>query len=311
MGIYDRDYNDQRYSEVKKTRVFGIRTSSNLMNLIFANITVFILLYFLYVIYLITGSTEAVFRSDVLNLFSLPGDFSSFIHKPWSLITFMFMHFEPGAIFSNMLWLWAFGSILEELQAGKTLATYIYGSLAGAVIYLTVNSIFHPAVFIPFSNGFYGGAAGVMAVAIAATVHNADYRLFPNIGRGLPLWVMTLFYVTISLATMPFNYFLILLGGIITGVVMTWSLKNGRDLGAPLENFFDRVLNLFNPDKNKKKSLRKQQLQYVSKGDPYQKTPNVNQLKIDEILDKINRDGGTHNLSKEEKDILRRAGEEL
>ena len=37
----------------------------------------------------------------------------------------------------------------------------------------------------------------------------------------------------------------------------------------------------------------------------------TNQKKIDEILDKIGRDGGSQNLTKEERDILRRAGEEL
>jgi hypothetical protein len=68
---------------------------------------------------------------------------------------------------------------------------------------------------------------------------------------------------------------------------------------------------MFNPDRKKEKKKKRLQLQYQSKTNPYKKTPNVNQQKVDEILDKINRDGGTHNLSKEEKDILRRAGEEL
>lgn len=315
MGIYDRDYTDKRFEDPKRRVFFGIRASSSLTMLIFVNLVIFVLLYFLFVIFLLTGSgdvaiTESGFRYQVLRLFALPGGFSGFVGQPWSIITFMFVHFELGAIFSNMLWLWVFGSILEELSDNKVAATYIYGSLLAGVVYLSVNSLFPTANFGSFNTQYYGAAAGVMAVAIAATSLEPDYRLFKNIGRGLPLWIMTLLYVMISLAAMPFNY-IIIVSSAITGFMMIWFLRRGRDLSAPLNNFFYWATNMFNPDRKKQQTKKRFQLQYQSKAEPFKRTPNVNQQKIDEILDKINKDGGTHRLTKEEKDILRRAGEEL
>jgi membrane associated rhomboid family serine protease len=311
MGIYDRDYIDPRFSQPKKKTFLGIRTSSSLMNLVFINITVFIILYFLYVIYLLTNSNEQHFRQQALGLFVLPAQFSDFILQPWSIITFMFTHFELGNIFSNMLWLWAFGSILDDLTGdGKTIPAYIYGSLAGGIVFIFVNSVFHPLVFGTQLNEYYGASAGVMAIAIAATSLEPDYRLFPNIGRGLPLWIFTLLYVTLSLAS-AYLFFFVLLSGGLTGFLLIYFLKKGRDWSRPLEKFFNWSTNLFTPAKQRRPLRKKFELHYQSKGSPYKKTPNVNQQKVDEILDKISKEGGTHNLSKEEKDILRRAGEEL
>lgn len=315
MGIYDRDYNDKRFEPKPAKTIFGIRVSSSLTNLIVVNITVFIFLYLLYVIYLILHPNKDematfLFRSEVLSRFALPGQFSEWLHQPWSVLTFMFTHFEPGMIFSNMLWLWAFGSILEEMTDRKVIAAYLYGSLFAGLVYLLVNTLVLPAVDSDLGKGYYGGAAGVMSVAIAATTLQPGYRLFPNIGKGLPLWVFTLLYVALSLASMPLNY--IMAGsGALTGFVMMSFYKKGVDWSDPLERFFHRCLNLFNPDKKSRTLQRKKVLHYQTLEPPYTKTPRVNQNRVDEILDKIHKDGGTHRLTTEEKEILRRAQEEL
>jgi hypothetical protein len=48
---------------------------------------------------------------------------------------------------------------------------------------------------------------------------------------------------------------------------------------------------------------------YKSNTRPFTKTPNLTQQRIDEILDKIGQKG-YHALSEEEKELLKRAGEE-
>ncbi len=315
MGIYDRDYIDPRFKQPKRRTLFGIRTNSHLMNLIIVNITLFFGLYLFYAIFLMSKNgnheyADPMFRQQVLRYFVLPSELGAFIKQPWSIITFMFTHFELGFIFSNMLWLWAFGSILEDLTGGgKVVATYIYGSLVAGLVFMCINTAFHPLVFGTQLNEYYGASSGIMAIAIAATTLEPDYRLFPNIGRGLPLWIFTLLYVTINIATAAI-YFFVVLSAALVGFLMMHSLKKGNDWAKILNRFFNWFTNLFNPDAKKKKAIRNE-LQYQAKTKPFVKTPNVNQQKVDEILDKINKDGGTHNLSKEEKDILRRAGEEL
>jgi DNA-directed RNA polymerase alpha subunit len=56
--------------------------------------------------------------------------------------------------------------------------------------------------------------------------------------------------------------------------------------------------------------LIKSELFYKSKGEPFKKTPNLTQKRIDEILDKINHKGYS-SLTEEEKEMLKKAGEEL
>ena len=74
---------------------------------------------------------------------------------------------------------------------------------------------------------------------------------------------------------------------------------------------YDWFVNLFNPNKPvKRRRPVKQEVFYNTKGQqPYKKTTNLTQQKIDEILDKINQKG-YERLTDEEKELLRRAGEE-
>ncbi len=59
-----------------------------------------------------------------------------------------------------------------------------------------------------------------------------------------------------------------------------------------MNNFFDWIGNLFNPDKKISSKPVKHEFFYkVKESQPYKKTPNVTQKRIDEILDKINQKG--------------------
>ena len=42
-----------------------------------------------------------------------------------------------------------------------------------------------------------------MAVAIATTMVKPDYRFFPMINGGLPLWVVTLVFLIVDMASVP------------------------------------------------------------------------------------------------------------
>ena len=76
-----------------------------------------------------------------------------------------------------------------------------------------------------------------------------------------------------------------------------------------MNNFFDWIGNLFNPDRPRKGKNIKEELFYKSSTKPYTKTPNITQERIDTILDKINQKG-YHFLTDEEKELLRKASKE-
>ncbi|HRQ51429.1 MAG TPA: hypothetical protein PLR74_12875 [Agriterribacter sp.] len=156
-----------------------------------------------------------------------------------------------------------------------------------------------------------GANACVMAIAVAATMAAPRYRIFPMLNGGIPLWVLTVIYAVISFAGSSFNpaAYGAELAGAATGFLFVRRLNKGYDPGKWMTGLYDWFFDLFNPDKVPDPDSARRRIFYDTHGKPpYKKKPNVNQERIDEILDKINTTG-YHSLSHEEKDILRRAGE--
>jgi membrane associated rhomboid family serine protease len=303
MGIYERDY---------KTSKFTDNLQSNaLVQLITLNLVVFVLFKFIEVFYLFsfTGDPGAKFEHDVYYNLALPGNFNDFIHKPWTLLTHMFYHQGLWHIIGNMLWLWMFGYIFHDLTGNKQIIPlFLYGALGGAIGYMLAYN-FIPVLAAQGATAV-GASAGIMAIVVATAMLAPGYRLFPMINGGIPLWVFTVFYLIIDLALIPKSntggHIAHLAGG-FTGFLFIFFMRQGLDWTTPINNFFEWVSNLFNPDKPKKKT--KDQLFYKSQRRPYTKTPNLSQQRIDEILDKINMHG-FNSLSPEEKELLKKASKE-
>ena len=255
----------------------------------------------------------AYFRQDVLSWFVMPAGGKALLARPWTLLTHMFVHDGFWQLFSNMLWLWAFGYILQDMTGNRKLVpVFIYGALTGAVaFYLALHLVpsLRPLLPVAF---LAGASAGVMAVAVATTLVAPGYRIFPLIGGGLPLWVLTLVYVMSDLLTTSVSDTAGLihhLGGALAGFGFVFFLRRGFDASEWMANFFDWVNNLFNPDKPARNRNIRDELFYESDKAPFQRTPHVTQDRIDAILDKINQQG-YHFLTEEENDLLKRAGEE-
>jgi len=261
-----------------------------------------------------SGNKEPVFDAEILNWFILPSNLKTLATRPWTILTYMFMHVEPMHMIGNILWLWAFGYILQDLSGPKKIIPiFIYGGLAGGIFYvISYNLIPVLSEASQFSN-LLGASAGVMAVAIATTALAPGYRIFPMINGGIPLWVLTLIFVVLDFAMITGNNtggHLAHLAGAATGFIFVHQMRRGRDWSNWMNSFFDWVNNLFNPDKRSWKKTAKDELHYKSKGtQPFKKIPNITQKRIDEILDKINQQGYRF-LTEEEKEILKRASED-
>jgi membrane associated rhomboid family serine protease len=305
-----KDFEMSYYRQQNRRRLSVGEDGNALTMLIAIILAVFVVLAFVKVIYYFSFGSDGklLYQTQVLNWLILPASFNEFIVKPWTLLTHMFVHDEVWHIIANMLWLWGFGYILQDLTGNRQLVPiFIYGALAGAFVYLLA---FNTIPVLKSSSAYaLGASAGVMAIAISATVLAPNYRIFPFLNGGIPLWVLTLIFLIIDLATIPNNNaggHLAHLGGAAMGFVFMLMLKKGKDWGLWMNNFFDWVNNLFNPDKPKKAKVIKSQLFYKSKVEPYRKTPLVTQQRIDEILDKISQKGYS-SLTEEEKEILKRA----
>jgi len=310
MPYYEKEY---------KRRSIFTQDNSALITLIAINLIIYVLLAFAAALYHLKfengAEANSAFQNNVLAWLAIPADLHKLASRPWTLLTHMFVHADFWHIFGNMLWLWMFGYILQDLTGNrKVFPIFLYGALGGAIAFMLAYNI-APALKpeLAFASAL-GASAGIMAIAVATTILAPGYRIFPMIAGGIPLWIITGLYVIIDLATIPSRIntggHIAHLAGALTGFLFIYFFRRGYDWGEWMNNFWDWFSNLFNPDKpKKKKQLIRQELFYKSGTRPYKKTPNVTEQRINEILDKISLKG-YNSLSEEEKDLLKRASQE-
>lgn len=305
------------YQQQNRHRLSIGQDGNALTMLIAINLVVFVILAFVKVAYYFSFAEAGVssFYNNFFSWLTLPADLDKFLTRPWTLITHMFVHDMGNVwhILGNLLWLWAFGYILQDVSGNKHIfPIFLYGALAGALVYmLAYNTIPALKQHITEAQAF-GASAGIMAIAIATTTLVPNYKIFPMLNGGIPIWVITVLYLIIDLATIPETNsggYIAHIGGGIMGFVFMNTLRRGRDMGAWMNHFYDWANNLFDPDKSKKGKVMKTQFFYKATVPPYKKVPNLTQQKVDEILDKINQKG-YHSLSEEEKALLKRASQE-
>jgi membrane associated rhomboid family serine protease len=305
------------YFEKEYKRRLSLNQDGNaLVMLISINLVIFVLFAFVNVFYFFTYAQPAAdqhFETDIYTNLALPASLHEFAKRPWTLFTHMFYHYSVWHIISNMLWLWAFGYIMQDLTGNrKLIPVYLYAGLAGAIAFM-VSFHFIPSLKIHVDNATaLGASAGVMGIAVATTMISPGYRLFPMLNGGIPLWVLTMIFVIIDLATIPNTNsggHIAHLAGALAGFLFIFFLRRGYDGSDWMNNLFDWISNLFNPERPAKGRKIEQELFYKGSSQPYTKTPNLTQQKIDEILDKINQKG-YHHLSEEEKELLKRASQE-
>lgn len=306
------------YYQQRNRHQLSIGQDGNALTMLIAiNLIFFVFLAFVKVIYYFSEGTSgtASFDNHFFQWLTLPASLDKFISRPWTLVTHMFVHDMTNVwhILGNMIWLWAFGYILQDLSGNrKIIPVFIYGALAGAIAYMLSFNLIGPLKEHVTTAQAYGASAGIMAIAIAATTLAPNYRIFTMLNGGIPIWVITVLYMIIDLATIPEanpgGHIAHIAGGLM-GFLFVVLLRKGYDWSNWMNNFYDWTSDLFNPDKPQKGKSVKSQLFYKATVQPFKKTQSVTQQRIDEILDKINQKG-YQSLSDDEKQILKRASED-
>jgi membrane associated rhomboid family serine protease len=302
-----------REDRYRKRMMLG-QDGNSLVILLVILAVVFCIFKFILVALWMTGMSQAeldvAFRGNIFDWFTLPANLNILVTRPWTVITYMFMHDGVWHFLGNVLWLWAFGYILQDLTGNnKLIPIFLYGGFAGAVVFvLTYNII--PR--LPLGATLEGASAGVMAVAIATTVLAPTYRIFPMLNGGIPLWVLTIIFVIIDFASIPVSNtggHIAHLAGAAMGFMFIRRLQKGNDWSSWINKFFGWVAGLFNPGKKEWRKTARQSFYYKTEGtQPFKKIPNITQKRVDDILDKINQ-RGYRSLTEEEKEILKRASE--
>ncbi|WP_421754231.1 rhomboid family intramembrane serine protease [Croceimicrobium sp.] len=287
---------------------YQYRSGGALNQLIMINLGVFIL-------YLILNVLSFLFQINISGLFinfmALPSDLGTLATRPWTLITYMFLHQGFWHIFSNLIWLYLFGRIFLEYFGGRRLiATYILGGLIGGAFYVLSYNIFPVFSQAVAESTNRGASAGVMAVVFGIAIYNPRYPIRILV-LSIPLWGVAAFALLMDLVALGEGNnaggHLAHIAGAAFGYFMAKSYSGGRDLTAGLSGLLDKLANLFKP----KPKLRK----VYSKGSrknavsPKSSGNRSDEEKLNHILEKISR-SGYDSLSKDEKDHLFKFGKD-
>jgi membrane associated rhomboid family serine protease len=297
-----------------RKRIYLGQDGNALVQLLILNAVVFVLLQFIRLIFLAGSLNIDSFYTHVLNWFVLPANPEKFVWRPWTLISFMFTDLMLFRFISNMFWLWSFGYILQDLTGNrKIISIYLYGGIAGAVLFVLGHFIFPLQHARIDADTLSAANCSIAAIAVATTIISPDYRIFPMISGGIPLWILSLVFLLLNFSAVgngDWSTYLAYSGAAGTGYLFIYQMHRGRDGSVWLNQFFDWTRDLFNPDKKKKQKNTKDEYYYdVAGTQPFKKIPIITQKRIDEILDKINQQGYRF-LTAEEKEILKRAAEE-
>ncbi len=284
----------------------SFREGDALNRLILVNLGVFLFYYLLKIVgNLFQASPEFYF----IQWTALPSNLSVLITRPWTLITYMFLHEGFMHILFNMLILFFTGRIFMEYMGGrKLLSTYLLGGLAGGLLYVLFYNIFPGFQEQLATSNNRGASAGVMAILIGAATYAPRYpvRLF---------FVLTLEFRWVAMLLLLMDLInlgdgnnmgghIAHLGGAALGYLIVSQYKKGNDITEGFSKFMDNIANWFKP----KPKIRKVYSRARKTAD-FNERKEKNQQRMNDILDKINR-SGYDSLTKDEKDYLFKIGKD-
>ncbi|NLP58407.1 rhomboid family intramembrane serine protease [Lutibacter sp. B1] len=244
----------------------------------------------------------AIFNQFTIEWFALPANLNAFLEKPWTLISYAFIHERLIHVLSNLLILYYIGNLFLDFYTKKQFVNfYFLGVIVGALVFLTY-------YYVTGKTGspLGGASAAVTTIFVAIATKIPRYALRLRFIGSVELWVLAAIWVGLSILQLsnPNNGGAIAhLGGAVFGFMYSKQLEKGNDIGKWFENLINYFTNLFKP-KNKQplktvyKSTKKTSGKEISKS---------KQKKIDDILDKISK-SGYESLSQDEKDFLFSAG---
>lgn len=280
-----------------------------IIQLIFVNIALYVLGLSFFVITFLSAASRNIPQEFIEKWLYVPSGLVEFLTKPWTLISYQFLHAGFWHILFNMLVLYWFGRIFTTyLNPKKILPLYLLGGFAGALFFLLSYNIF-PA-FRNEQAALVGASASIMAILGATTALAPDYEVRLYFLFNVKLKFIAAFLIFANIFTLPLgnaggNF--AHLGGVGLGFLYIYLLRRGTDITAPINKAIDWVIGVFTYDPSKSVTFKTVKNKQKVKASTIEKEDDaVDQDKVDAILDKI-AENGYDSLTKEEKAYLFKA----
>lgn len=282
----------------------SFRQGSILTKFIYLNIGVFVAVKIVQIFLYLFNTPDNTM--NFLKWLAVSADLSEVIRKPWTVITYMFLHENFIHILFNLLWFYWFGKIfLEYFEQKKLAGVYILGGLAGAVLYILSFNIFPVFESIMHNSLALGASASVMAIVIAISFYVPDHTVHMMFFGQIKIKYLA---IAVFLLTSVFDFStntggkIAHIGGAFLGYLFTYQYRNGKDITRGVNRFTDAVVSYLKPRKKMKVTYKRPKTDMEFNRERVEK-----QKEIDGILDKISK-GGYESLTKKEKEILFKMG---
>ncbi len=290
------------FQEIKN---FFVRVST-LSRIIGINIFIFLVVSVFRVIFFLTN--EPQLSEGIGNWFGISSNLHVVLQRPWTLVTYMFLHFDFLHILFNMIVLYVGGRLFSDfIGATRLLPTYLFGGVAGASFYVFSFNIF-PAFqdVVAFSLAI-GASASVLAIFVAVAVYMPNYQLPLLLLGRIRLKYIALFFVVLDVISIdkgnPGGH-LAHLGGASWGFVYASMLKSGKDPARIAGKWFEAIGRVFSTKPRFKVEYHRDR---PLTDEDYNDIRAEERKKMDSILDKISH-SGYDSLTSEEKKFLFRMG---
>ena len=271
------------------------KTGTIIEKLIYLNIAIFLLTLLITVF-------QGLYKGEqnfLVEWFSLDNNLDAFLTKPWSIISYGFLHADFIHLIFNMITLYFIGNLfIQYFTEKQALTFYILGTLFGGFLYVISQNYF--PLFEGINTTLVGASAGISAIFIGIATYMPHYQIKIRFIGFIKFWHLAAIWLAFDFVGLigtnaggSFSH----LGGSLFGYLYVQQASNKKtNISTIFSSFFKRKEK---PLKTVHKSAKRKQKTV--------KNSNQNQEKIDVILDKISK-SGYDTLTKTEKEFLFKQG---
>jgi membrane associated rhomboid family serine protease len=283
-------------------RIRQLFSRGNLLSkLIFINVGVFIVIRLVMVFLTLFEVNGA----QLLEYVQMPSSPVRLLYRPWTVITYMFLHADLLHILFNMLWLYWFGGIFLRFFSERQLGgLYVTGGIAGAILFMLAYNLFPYFRNLAGHSMLMGASASVMAIVFAVSFYQKNYEINLLLVGRVKLIYLALFTLLVDLLSITSSNaggHIAHLGGAAFGILFAGQLKHGTDLTGFANRWIDRLVNL------KKRRWRSPRMKVTYRRPESDMDYNARKREemdaLDAILEKLKRSGYA-SLSADEKKRL-------
>ncbi|HNX54797.1 MAG TPA: rhomboid family intramembrane serine protease [Prolixibacteraceae bacterium] len=284
------------WDEIKES----FKEGSALTRLIYINLGIFLVIRLLNVFFFLSEK-----QFTLLDWLSLPADFETLASRPWTLVTYMFLHFDFLHILFNLLWLFWMGQIfMQYFDQQKLVVIYLLGGIIGGLVYIAGFNYFPVFQEVVTDSRLLGASASIIAIVLVLAVyapnHPVNIVLVGEVKMKFIALISVLLYI-IGISSTNAGGNLAHLGGAFAGIIYALQLRHNSKTGKESKGIFSSL--------NILKSKPKVKVSYKRPANEieYNREKNLEKEHMNQILEKISK-SGYDSLSKEEKEFLFKMG---